>query len=209
MKVVVMSFKTPKGTVLPLRDIKGKLYLDVAYRVIWFREEFPSWTIKTSLIFHDKTRAIAFCEILDDQGRLMASGTKTESLEGFYDFIEKCETGAVGRALGFLGFGTQFALDLDGDRLADAPHSGKPKQSLETKVAAVAKKPVPPPPLSSVISFQAANDLRAEGLKLRLTMDQMSEIIKRVAGVNKFGEITADKLALVKAEFLKNESLPF
>lgn len=51
-----------------------------------------------------------------------ASATKSERAVDFPDFIEKANTGAVGRALAMIGFGTQFAPDLDeGNRIVDAP----------------------------------------------------------------------------------------
>jgi len=61
--------------------------------------------------------------IKDQTGRLIATSHKFESKEGFPDFIEKAETGAIGRALALCGFGTQFCADeLDeGKRIVDSP----------------------------------------------------------------------------------------
>ena len=42
--------KTTKGTELPTIDLHGKPYLQVAHRIVWFREERPDWRIKTE--FH-------------------------------------------------------------------------------------------------------------------------------------------------------------
>lgn len=51
-----------------------------------------------------------------------ASATKSERAVDFPDFIEKANTGAVGRALAMIGFGTQFAPEFDeGSRIVDAP----------------------------------------------------------------------------------------
>jgi hypothetical protein len=54
---------------------------------------------------------------------MVSSAHKKETRGGFDDFIEKAETGAIGRALALAGFGTQFLADEleEGDRLADAP----------------------------------------------------------------------------------------
>ena len=51
---------------------------------------------------------------------------KTEHVKHFADFMEKSITGALGRALSQLGYGTAYALaDLDeGVRIVDAPQSG-------------------------------------------------------------------------------------
>lgn len=106
-----------------LVDIKGKDYLPVAWRLVWFREEHPDWQIKTNIVdLFDNKGVIMRARILDKQGNLRAMAHKTETKQGFPDFIEKAETGAIGRALAMCGYGTQFEPELnEGDRLADAP----------------------------------------------------------------------------------------
>lgn len=117
------TFKTPKGTELPLLTLSKKDYLQVAHRLVWFREEYPHWTISTILVESDKDHSLFRAEIKDEAGRLIASAHKREDKQGFADHTEKAETGAIGRALALCGYGTQFAADdLDEkDRLADAP----------------------------------------------------------------------------------------
>ncbi len=118
--------KTPKGTTLPLLNLKGKDYLQVAYRLVWFREEEPQTGIETIPLKLEDDVAIFQAKIVRD-GRVVATATKRETKLDFPDFIEKAETGAIGRALALLGYGTQFTLpDLDeGDRLADSPVATK------------------------------------------------------------------------------------
>ena len=104
----------------------GRTYLPVSARIVWFREEHPDWSIETEAveINHEKQYAIFRARICDGDGKLMATGTKKEDVKGFGDFIEKAETGSVGRALALCGFGTQFAPELDeagGGRFADSP----------------------------------------------------------------------------------------
>jgi hypothetical protein len=118
------SFKTPKGTELPLLNLKGKNYLTVAYRVLWMREEHPEWSIETEYLRLDDKMAIAKATIRNGEGKLLAQGTKSETPQGFPDYIEKSESSAIGRALAFCGYGTQFAEELEeGERLADAPQA--------------------------------------------------------------------------------------
>jgi len=116
------TFKTKAGTELPILDLRGKPYLQVAHRLVWFREEHPDWSITTQYVETGENHAIAKATITDAGGRVIATGHKCEDRKGFADFIEKAETGAIGRALAACGYGTQFAPDLDeGERLADAP----------------------------------------------------------------------------------------
>lgn len=127
------QIKTKKGTVLPLASIKGKPYLQVAHRLVWFREEHPDWTIKTKVAAHnvEENKVLMRAEIYNGD-TLIAMAHKSESKGGFADYIEKAETGAIGRALAMCGYGTQFEPEFDeGDRLADAPTT--PAKKKETK----------------------------------------------------------------------------
>ncbi len=115
-------FTTPKGTRLPLLDLRGKDYLQVAHRLVWFREDHPDWSIETEALTIQSDYAIFTARVKDESGRLIATGTKHETKQGFFDFIEKAETGAIGRALALCGYGTQFAPELDeGERIVDSP----------------------------------------------------------------------------------------
>ncbi|MBA3757083.1 MAG: hypothetical protein H0X02_13055 [Nitrosomonas sp.] len=107
------SVKTSKGTDLPFTNLKGKDYLDVKYRVVWFREDKPDWSIETEFLELTNDYAVAKATIKDPTGRVIATSHKHEDKKGFVDFREKAETGAVGRALALLGYGTANAQDLD------------------------------------------------------------------------------------------------
>jgi hypothetical protein len=117
------NYRTLKGTELPLLNLRGKEYLEVKYRLVWFREDHPDWSIETELISVTDVSAYAKAIIRDEHGRTIATSHKFESIQGFPDFIEKAETGAIGRALALIGYGTQFCADeLDeGSRIVDAP----------------------------------------------------------------------------------------
>lgn len=138
------TFKTPKGTVLPLLDLRGKDYLQVAHRLVWFREECPKYRIATSLLESEKDHCIAMATIFDEEGKQLANAHKREDRQSFADFMEKAETGAIGRALAMCGYGTQFcADDLDeGERIVDSPFPSAQLRSYPT----VAPKVLVTPP---------------------------------------------------------------
>lgn len=121
------DYKTKKGTSLPLMNLKGKPYMQVAHRLVWFTEDVDSYTIHTSFLVltAEETVAHVVVSVYDKEGKTIktASATKREDKKSFADHTEKAETGAIGRALAMLGYGTQFAIaDLEeGDRLADSP----------------------------------------------------------------------------------------
>ncbi len=117
------SYTTAKGTVLPILNLRGKEYLEVKWRIVWFREDHPAWGIETILVEMKENHACACATIKDETGRIVAQAHKFEDRKGFPDFIEKAETGSIGRALALIGYGTQFCADeLDeGKRIVDAP----------------------------------------------------------------------------------------
>jgi hypothetical protein len=124
------TFTTPKGTELPLTNLKGKDYLMVAYRLVWFREEHPDWTIKTECTDMSEQSCLFRAEIFNGP-TLVSMGHKREHKAHFGDYEEKAETGAIGRALAHCGYGTQFAPDIhEEDRIVDSPI--EPKKKLET-----------------------------------------------------------------------------
>ena len=119
--------KTKKGTDLPLVNLKGKSYMLVAHRLVWFNEEVDNFEISTEflLLNEDQTVAKSTIKIKDKDGNVIkqVSATKRETKKDFSDHTEKAETGSIGRCLALCNYGTAFALaDLDeGDRIVDSP----------------------------------------------------------------------------------------
>ena len=122
-----MSFD-PKQYLIKLGN---KDYLPVAARLLWLNEVEKNFTIETDIVKLEDTYATcqATVTIYNAEGGLVRSAKsyKREDKGSFPDFLEKACTGAVGRALGMLGFGTQFTNDFDeinskdGARVVDTP----------------------------------------------------------------------------------------
>ena len=102
----------------------GRVYLPVSARLVWFREVHPEWSIETQIveISHEKQFAVFRASVKDADGRLISTATKKEDVKGFGDYIEKAETGAVGRALGMAGFSTDSDPDMDDGKNGDPAH---------------------------------------------------------------------------------------
>jgi len=120
-----MSFD-PKKYLIKVQG--NRQYLPVSARLVWFREQHPDWGIETRALVLDLEKQVAVFEatVMNSDGKLMGKGTKMEDVRGFADYVEKAETGAVGRALAICGFGTQFAPELDeysSERFVDSPLS--------------------------------------------------------------------------------------
>jgi len=148
-------FKTPNGTELELIKLKGKDYMLVAQRLIWFTEVTKCYSIDSQFLHIDddqtvcRTTVTIYNEATKEVVR-QVSATKRETKKDFPDHTEKAETGSLGRALAMLSFGTAQALadfdeitNSDGKvvtRLADAPLSGISKVSEVTKSEPVEKE---------------------------------------------------------------------
>lgn len=100
------------------KDDKLKDYVTVAERVSQFYAKYPQGRINTSIIQHDidvgfiLIRAEVFRT--PDDALPAATGHAYEYRgEGYVNknsYIENCETGAVGRAIAFLGFGVKLHI---------------------------------------------------------------------------------------------------
>ena len=95
--------------------IKGKPYVPVAERLNFFltEDEYKGWHITTHI--HEVTPdwVVMVAKVFDKEGELAATGTATERREGNINktsYVENCETSSVGRALGFLGIGSQHDI---------------------------------------------------------------------------------------------------
>jgi hypothetical protein len=112
-------------------------YMPVNARVFWARTERPLIKFFTVPIVDLKTAytkgvAIFRTSIIDEEGRVLATATKVETRDNFPDFIEKAETGSIGRALALVGYGTLAAPELaEEERIVDAPVEKKSDESEE------------------------------------------------------------------------------
>jgi hypothetical protein len=182
----------------------SKEYLPVQWRLVWFRALCPEGTIETEMLHLDLDREteeeswawnaqtrrnekivkrangfVVFKATVRDGRGGMATGTKSEKAASFPDFIEKAETGAIGRALAALGYGTQFAPELDeAHRIVDAPVerytpavSGTPMNGSSNSVSAPAAS-------ASTSNAQSGQQGQAGAASMQATEQQLASIRK-------------------------------
>src|SRR6185437_4914277 len=116
-----------------LMDLKGREYLNVQNRMLWFIRDQRAFTIaglaqvsyvvRTELVEMDREAGFAHFktyvrDVLGNEATMYGS----ESAKDFGDYAEKASTKSLGRALLALGYGTAFAPEMDeGERVVDAP----------------------------------------------------------------------------------------
>jgi hypothetical protein len=142
-----MTFN-PNEHIIQLKSKQGSQdYLPVAWRLVWFREQCPNGTIDTEEVVVDLDREVTveayvwnqekrrsekvlktapgyarFRAVVTDGKGGRATATGSECAADFSEYIEKAETKSVGRALAMLGYGTQFAPELNEEhRIVDSP----------------------------------------------------------------------------------------
>ncbi len=178
----------PNDHIMQIPNKGGKSdYLPVQWRLVWFRELCPQGTIETQEIVVDLTTEFEgeayvwnadkkrsekvlkrapgyarFRAIIHDGKGGSATATKTEKGVDFPDFVEKAETGAVGRALAMLGYGTQFAEQelSEEHRIVDAPVERKPYQERKPFVESTVSVKEEPAQPTNMINAPTPGQLR-------------------------------------------------
>lgn len=107
--------KSLKATTLKSKN-GGKIgdYVEVNQRIKAFRQVYPTGTISTDIISLENGVVMMKATVLDEDGKTLATGLAYEKESSSFinktSFIENCETSAIGRALGFCGFGIDSSV---------------------------------------------------------------------------------------------------
>ena len=98
---------------LPTVDIKGKEYILVKDRVLYFNETYPNGAIVTSILTSFQApmvivQATIYPDYEKQNGRYFCAHAQETIGDGYINktsALENCETSAVGRALAMMGIG--------------------------------------------------------------------------------------------------------
>jgi hypothetical protein len=95
-------------------DIKGKEYAEVNQRIKAFRMVYPNGSITTDIVSLENGIVTIKASVANEEGAIIGTGYAQEKETSSYinktSYIENCETSAVGRALGFCGFGIDTSV---------------------------------------------------------------------------------------------------
>lgn len=95
--------------------VEKKGYAEVHQRIKAFRMVYPQGDIETTILTDENGICKIRADIYDDNNKHLSSATAQENIKSnsfinTYNAIENCETSAVGRALGFAGFGIDTSI---------------------------------------------------------------------------------------------------
>jgi len=136
-----------------LKKVVYQDYLEAKWRLVWFKEECPDWTIETYVTLYPENglpqASLAKAIIRDPSGEAKAiewgysekyieeidRKTQEKRVTVNPKFVEKSVTTAIARALALLGYGTQYAKELEEgqtvEEISDSPVPSKQKTSFE------------------------------------------------------------------------------
>lgn len=161
-------------------NIKGKEYVEVNQRLLFFRNEkkYEGWSIETAFLVLDSESCVAQTTISDNEGRVIAQGTAQEDKSSSYinktSYIENCETSAVGRALAMLGIGIETSIASSNEvSMAIAKQEGTPAAKKAAPKKAPAQKAT-----DITVLFSRAEDF----LKKNPTQDNLAKVLKKYEG---------------------------
>lgn len=173
---IVKANETIKTT-----DIKGKDYAEVNQRIKAFRMVYPTGTIETEIIEHNKdvildneTNVIIIKAIVkNEDGRILGTGTAYEKENSSFinktSYIENCETSAVGRALGMAGFGIDTSV-ASAEEVQNAINNQEVQKASEKQLKYIDTLGID---IVAMCEYYGIKD------KSELTMEQASEIIRK------------------------------
>lgn len=95
-------------------NIKGKEYVEVNERIIFFRKNYKNHSLTTEVIDKTDDTVLIKATVLNEEGVTIATGHAEEVKGSTFinktSYVENCETSAIGRCLGCLGIGIDTSV---------------------------------------------------------------------------------------------------
>jgi len=192
-------------------DVPPQKYLDVMYRVSWFRLKYPNGKIVKRVVSLDERMAVIeariYKDVADPEGDFLANGFGQRMFDGNTVYgernLECAETAAVGRALSAAGFnitgggaeGEESQVDggIPSTAATPAAASQEKNKSQATQTSKKEKQPDAATETPQISEYSETSPVD-EILKL-ITIDEAKKVIIP-SGFNKgktLGEIALEK----------------
>jgi hypothetical protein len=113
-------------------NIKGKEYVEVNERLIFFRKNYKNHALLTEVIDKTDDTILIKASVKNEQGITVATGHAEEVKGSTFinktSYVENCETSAIGRCLGSLGIG----IDNSVASFEEVANAVKQQQKVDT-----------------------------------------------------------------------------
>ena len=188
--------KMPDEIKARMMKVTGKDYLPALVRIMWFRDDHPDWRIITEIVNNDDEKALVKASIYNSEGILVSTAHKTQSRKQFpMGYVEKAETGAVGRALAYVGYGS--LSEGDDDDVCDAPVDNNKKpipaepRPVENKSSDASAKTA----MSSALA--TLNNTEGWDVSKKYEKSKFIELLKKHAMVKENKDITPEVVTTI------------
>ena len=95
-------------------NIKGKEYVEVNERLIYFRKNFPNYSLTSEVLDKTDNSILIMARIMNEAGQIISCGIAEEIKGSTFinktSYVENCETSAWGRALANFGIGLDTSV---------------------------------------------------------------------------------------------------
>lgn len=113
-------------------NIKGKEYVEVNERLIFFRKNYKNHALLTEVIDKTDDTILIKASVKNEEGITVATGHAEEVKGSTFinktSYVENCETSAIGRCLGSLGIG----IDNSVASFEEVANAVKQQQKVDT-----------------------------------------------------------------------------
>jgi|TARA_R110001632_G_scaffold29145_4_gene77542 hypothetical protein len=95
-------------------NIKGKQYVEVNERLIYFRNNYPNFSLTSQVLEKTDKSILILATITNADGKIISTGMAEEEKGSTFinktSYVENCETSAWGRALANFGIGLDTSV---------------------------------------------------------------------------------------------------
>ena len=195
-------------------------YLEAKWRLVWFKEEHPDWLILTEIKLFPEVgmpqSSLVKATIKDEKGEIKSiewgyaekvvdeidkkTGEKKTTINN--KFVEKSVTTAIARALALLGYGTQWAVELEEERI-EGDEEGVKVEELADSPVSIAQATLDEREDEQgnngngrgVITEKQAKYVRYLISKIGMTKEQYKELLNAKWGVESSKDLTYSQVS--------------